>query len=386
MSESKEPSIFDAVSAAIDSATPGASHVAPTPSESDDVLDSASDPSADAEDKLEGDGLGDESEPPPEEGAEPKIGDGKDAPADKTVDGKPGEPDGKKPGDERNPDGTPKEPAKVEPVKKAADPVNDPIPATLAKETQDRIRSLIKTTKETEAKATEATEQLDYIVNGVRATNMSPQQYGEVLSFMTLFNSGDPKQQETALGLVENIADRLASLLGKERTASDPLKNFPDLVAAVAQGQMTRAWAGQMASARRQQTTRAEIETTARTSQDGQKAHEQEKETARVDMNKWEIETAAKDPQFKLIAPKIVKELREDFQRIPPKEWLPRFQQAYRVAKTAAGPVRSTTTGQFVKGGVPANQPLRARSSAAGGGHAPTTALDAMNAALTSMK
>ena len=386
MSESKDPSIFDAVSAAIDSVTPGASHVAPTTSESDDVLGAAADAPIADEDQLEGDGVGEEGEPAAEEGAEPETGDGKDAGADKGVDGKPGETPGAKPDDKRNPDGTPKEPAKVEPVKKAADPVNDPIPATLAKETQDRIRSLIKTTKETEAKATEATKQLDYIVDGVRATNMSPQQYGEVLSFMQLFNSGDPAQQGKALELVENIADRLASLLGKERTVSDPLKGHADLIAAVAQGQMTRAWAGQMASARRQQTTRSEIETTARTTQDSQNAYVQEKETARVDMNKWEIETAAKDPQFKLLAPKIVKEMQKDLQTIPPKEWLPRFQQAYRVAKAAAGPVRSTTNGQFVKGSVPASQPLRARSSAAGGGHAPTSALDAMNAALTSMK
>jgi hypothetical protein len=383
-----EPTVFDAVSAAIDSATPGASHVAPTTSESDDVLGAASDPSADAENQLEGDGLGEESEPAAEEGAEPAAGDGKDVGADKDADGKPIVPvDGKpKPDDERNPDGTPKEPAKVEPVKKAPDALNDPIPKELSAQTQERIRTLIKTTKETEVKATEATQQLDYIVNGVRATGMNPQQYGEVLSFMQLFNSGDPKQQETALGLIENIADRLASLLGKERTVSDPLKGHADLIAAVAQGQMTRAWAGQMASARRQQTTRSEIETTARTTQDSQNAYVQEKETARVDMNKWEIETAAKDPQFKLLAPKIVKEMQKDLQTIPPKEWLPRFQQAYRVAKAAAGPVRSTTNGQFVKGSVPASQPLRARSSAAGGAGAPKTALDAMNAALTSMK
>jgi hypothetical protein len=381
-----EPTIFDAVSAAIDSASPGASHVAPTPSESDDVLDSASNPHANAEDKLEGDGLGDEGESPPEEGAEPAAGDGKDAGADKAADGKPGEPAGKKPGDERSADDKAKDDAAAAAAAKKPDAVNDPIPPTLAKETQDRIRTLIKTTKDTEAKATEATKQLDYIVDGVRATGMNPQQYGEVLSFMQLFNSGDPKQQETALGLIENIADRLASLLGKERTTSDPIKNFPDLVAAVAQGQMTRAWAGQMASARRQQTTRSEIETTARTAQSTEAAYAQEKETARVDMNKWETETAAKDPQFKLLAPKLIKELREDYQNVPPKEWLPRFQQAYRVAKAAAGPVRSTTTGQFVKGGVPVSQPLRARSSAAGGAGAPKTALDAMDAALASMK
>lgn len=381
-----EPTIFDAVSAAIDSASPGASHVAPTTTEDPTADDTASNPHADAEDTVEGEAVGDEGEPLAETVDE---GDGTDKPADgsdKAATGKPGEPDGKKPGDERNPDGTPKDPAKLEHVKKVADPINDPIPPTLAKETQDRIRSLIKTTKETEAKATEATEQLDYIVNGVRATGMNPQQYGEVLSFMQLFNSGDPKQQETALGLIENIADRLASLLGKERAGSDPLKGFPDLAAAVAQGQMTRQWAGQLATSRRQQTTRSEIETTARTAQSTEAAYAQEKETARIDMNKWETETAAKDPQFKLLAPKLIKELKEDYQKVPPKEWLPRFQQAYRVAKAAAGPVRSTTTGQFVKGGVPVSQPLRARSSAAGGTHAPTSALDAMSAALASMK
>src|SRR6266705_4003072 len=57
---------------------------------------------------------------------------------------------------ERNPDGTwkkaekpkegdPEKPAKVEPKK--ADPVNDPIPKDLKKDTQERIRTLIDTTK-----------------------------------------------------------------------------------------------------------------------------------------------------------------------------------------------------------------------------------------------
>jgi hypothetical protein len=380
-----EPTIFDAVSAAIDSATPGGQHVTPQDPAPDD---SAADPAPDAEDTLEGDAVGDEGEPPAETVDE---GDGTDKPADgsdKAVAGKPGETPGAKPDDKRSPADKAKDDAAAAAAAAAVkkpDAVNDPIPKELAKETQDRIRTLIKTTKETEAKATEATQQLDYIVNGVRQTGMSPQQYSEVLSFMQLFNSGDPKQQETALGLIENIADRLSSLLGKERTASDPLKGHADLAAAVAQGQMTRQWAGQLAASRRQTQTRSEIETTARTAQDSQNAYAQEKEAARTDMNTWETEMAAKDPQFKLLAPKLIKELKDDYQKIPPKEWLPRFQQAYRVAKAAAGPVRSSATGQFVKGGIPANQPLRARSSAAGGVGSPKTALEAMSAAIASI-
>src|SRR5208337_2173710 len=89
------------------------------------------------------------------------------------------------------------------------------------------------------------------------------QQYGETLSWLALFNSNDPKQQEKALELVESVAERLATLLGKERTIGDPLAQHGDLKDAVAKGQTTLQFAKEIARIRNNQTFRTELQTNA---------------------------------------------------------------------------------------------------------------------------
>ena len=93
------------------------------------------------------------------------------------------------------------------PEVKKSDPINDPIPKELKAETQDRMRSLIKTAKELTAERDQVKTDFDYIIKGIEASGSTPQQYGEVLSWMQLFNSNDPAQQSKALELVESVAD-----------------------------------------------------------------------------------------------------------------------------------------------------------------------------------
>src|SRR5271166_6202461 len=146
-------------------------------------------------------------------------------------------------GAERNPDGTFKKreaakegdgtlttAASKEPPKK--DPINDPIPENLKKDTSERIRSLIETAKTVTAERDQYKTDFDFLVKGVEATGTTPAQYGETLSWLSLFNAGikgDAAQLEKAYELVEQVAERCALLLGKDRNVADPLKGHQDL-------------------------------------------------------------------------------------------------------------------------------------------------------------
>lgn len=290
-------------------------------------------------------------------------------------------------GDERNPDGTFKkreakpedgkggEPAKA---KKEPDHVNDPIPKDLKPETQDRIRTLVKTNKEVAAERDQAKQDFDYLINGVQATGATPEQYGETLSWLALFNSNDPKQQEKALELVENVADRLATLLGKERAVGDPLKGHPDLNEAVQKGQVTKQYATEIARGRNSQTFRGTLTEQARATQNAQAQQQQELSTARTDLNTLETTLAATDPQYEAKKAMLVPILKPIFARTPPSQWKAAFEQAYQQVRIAA-PARNS--------GVPANQPLRGNKSSPSGGssRAPSSMLEAVSGALASM-
>ena len=245
--------------------------------------------------------------------------------------------------------------------------------------------ALIKTAKEADAKVAEATQNLDYIVKGVQATGTTPQQYGEVLSWMQLFNSGDAIQQAKALELAEIVCDKLAGLLGKERAPTDALSGFDDLKTAVQQGQITRQWATQLALQRRQQKTRGDIETSARTQQETQTAASTELETARVDLNALEQQLAATDKDFAAKKRLLIPVLQPLFKTIPPSQWKEKFMLAYKNAKvaTAGSALAATRRGS---GQMPANQPQRAKQSAGGGVKQPASMGDAINAALAQLQ
>jgi hypothetical protein len=318
----------------------------------------------------EGEAEGDESAPEgetegdePEGEAEPETG-----------------PNGER---ERNPDGTWKANAekkdKPVPEPKKADPVNDPIPRDLKKETQERIRTLIDTTKTVTAERDAIKQDFDYLIKGVEATGATPQQYGETLSWLALFNSNDPKQQEKALELVETVAERLATFLGKDRSVRDPLQAHPDLVQAVQSKQITPEYAKEIARTRNGQQFRTEITTQASQEQQAQQQAQNELATARNDLNLLEQSLAATDPDYALKKATLVPVLKPVFAAIPPSQWKAKFTEAYRNLRVNAPAAKAKT-------GVPANQPLRNKQPAGGQRAAPASMLDAINGALSGMK
>ena len=279
---------------------------------------------------------------------------------------------------EIGPDGKPIEAKKpeAEPAR-PPDPLNDPIPKDLAQPTQQRIRSLIKTAKEVTAERDTIQGNLNEIVGGLRAANISPAQYGEIVSWFALFNSGDVAQQEKALELGEQLMDQLATLLGRERKVPDPLSAHPDLQQLVQQQKTTREIAVQLAIQRNSQKFRTTVQTQASQTAQTQQQQEQALTQARTELTALGNELQQRDPRYAEKKALLVPALREAFKSMPPAQWAPTFRNAYNALKLPArsGPV-----------GVPAQQPLRAKQPAGGGRPAPASALDAMNEALSSMK
>lgn len=267
--------------------------------------------------------------------------------------------------------------------KKAADPINDPIPADLKQETQQRIRTLIDRTKASEEKATQVQQNFDYLVQGVQSTGASPEQYGETLSWLSLFNSGDPKQQEKALEIIEDVADRLATMVGKERKVADPLAAHLDLQQAVAKGQLTAQYAKEVARSRNQGAFRQELQSHASVQQQQEQAAATEKETARTDLNSLEESLKATDPLYEQKKAAILPTLKVVFPTIRPSQWKETFTKLYREARVVP---RIAIRRPVVTG-----QPMRANKSGAatGGGNPqkqePKTPMDVMNAALASV-
>lgn len=270
-------------------------------------------------------------------------------------------------------------------AKKEPDPVNDPIPKGLKAETETRMRTLIDRTKQAEEKVSVAEGNFNTIVQGLQATGTTPEQYSEVLSFMQLFNSGVPDQQKQALGLLESMAERLATSLGVERSVTDPLRAHPDLLAAIQRGEVTKQFATEMARNRNQQGFRNQLNTTATEQREAQAAAEREKSESLSTLNRLEEQFRASDPSYERKKELMLPMLQASFAQIRPSAWPGIFEKTYRATKVQAPVARQK---------VPANQPMRAgKSPAASGGKGdadmksqPGSALDAMNNALAGMK
>ena len=287
-------------------------------------------------------------------------------------------------GAERNPDGTFKKKEAEKPVEAEKpkeppkkDPINDPIPKDLKKETSERIRTLIDTAKTVTAERDKVLTDFNYMVNGVQATGATPQQYGETLSWLALFNSRDPAQQEKALELVESVAERLATLLGKERTIGDPLGAHQDLKNAVASGQITAQYAKEIARTRNGQQFRTELQTNAQTEAQRQEQARGEEQAGRQALTELEATLRASDPSYEAKKAILVPALKPIMASIPWGQRKEKFLEAYRSINLPSAVTPTPKT--------PANQPMRAKQPAGGQTKAPGSMLEAVSGAIAGM-
>lgn len=276
---------------------------------------------------------------------------------------------------EFNEDGTRKEPGKKKP-----DPVNDPIPKDLKQETGDRMRALVKIAKDKEAEVTQVRGDFDTIINGIKASGSTPEQYGEAISWLSLFNSPKVEDRKAAYELVENMADRMATLLGIDRSVSDPLASHADLIAAVKANPATMPMAKEIARTRNANKFTGDIQNGQRQQQQTQEQARQEEAQARAELDAFDTKTRAEDPLYDAKRKLIVPILQELFKTIPKKQWPEAYKNAY--ARARVQPKNKVVAGKAVA----KNQPLRGGKNPAGGqSRAPTSALEAMNGAIASI-
>lgn len=213
---------------------------------------------------------------------------------------------------------------------KKPDPVNDPIDKTLTQPTQERIRTLVNTVKTVTGERDEIKQNFDFMVNGIQATGTTVEQYGEVLSFMALFNSGDATQQGQALDLLEDVADRLASLLGRERKSTDVLEQHKDLQAEVLAKTLSVERAKEIARNRNQTKFRGDLQNTATQAQQREQQRQRDYQKAKSDLTTLENTLRKTDRNYEAKRAQMLPVLKAVFQTIPYAQWPIAFERAYR--------------------------------------------------------
>ena len=362
--------LMDAVNAAVESATPGGNDAPATVDTTPDDVDSGAGQPA-------GDAVADSGEQPsgatePEsgtagDGAEGEGGDGTDQPA-------------------ATPEATLTPEQQAEKDKKAAeeaaaaakpvDHINDPIDGRLTAKTQERIRSLVTSTKEQTARAERAEYNLKELVDNITATGANPQQYGQTLDYLGLVNSKDPKKLEAALAMAQNEVAAIAQMLGRSVPGVDFLQNFPDLKAAVAANQISEDYAHQLAAARAQQVHHEDVARAEQSANTQRMQAEQRTQAARAALTALGNQLQASDPHYVAKKNALVPILQPIFKTLPPEQWVSAFQNAYARFQYAPPAPKPAAV-------VPQNQPLRAKTPAGAPAAVPKTLAEAIDFGIT---
>lgn len=261
-------------------------------------------------------------------------------------------------------------------------PIDAPIPRDLKPETQQRIRTLVKTTKELRDQVTKATADRDELISIVQDTGASPEQFGEALNLLKRLNSTAPKDQEAALDYLLKAAEEMSRRVGRPMPGVNMLKDHADLMADVQNGTITRARAEEIAAARESRKAQDRHAEAARTAG----AQTQAVEDGKSKLTVLGQELAARDglPLYNAKAEKLIPALKPTLSKADPTLWPAIFRAAYEAIPAEAfrpkpAPAAPAANGG---GGVPANQPLRSRTPAGGQQKAPSSMLDAVNQAL----
>lgn len=197
------------------------------------------------------------------------------------------------------------------------------------------------------------------------------------LHFNGMITSGDRGQLEQALQILEGQRAALYKALGKEPEGGgiDLLKDHADLAQQVADEEITRKAALEIAHARNEKAARAAAEERSRRSTDQraqqQQAHQKAAEAALSSIEKWTAEISKSDLDFKAKEDRLLAQLDEVINNYSPDKWLPTLKLLYSGIEITKAPATA--------GGGP--KPLRP-SGARPGNKAPNDMLAAINQGL----
>lgn len=372
--------LLAAVSGGADAATVAPVTVtpeAPADEEADDTADAggAADDTADAVDGAAGDEVADDAADKGE------AADGDDEP-ELDADGKPVA----KTGDEPELDpvtGKPFTPEQIAAKKaddeKAAfrklqveDPINAPIPKYLKETTQKRMQALVGIAKDLTAKHDAAARDRNEIIGMITATGATATQYTSALQYLSMVNSRDPAQIRQAITVMQNELTALSRMAGVPVAGVDHLAKHADLKTAVEAKQITQALAEEIAAGREHRTL--QTEQGALTQQQQEQAQLEHAAGVKA-LNGIGKRLAGSDPNYRVKAQAVLKEIQADMQKLPPSQWAQTFLVAYTTYKPPVAPAPVVKKAPIV----PKNQPLRGNNPSGGQQGAPKSLEDAIN-------
>ena len=170
------------------------------------------------------------------------------------------------------------------------------------------------------------------ITDMVMATGASAEQFGQALDYLGLINEatskGDATAAKKALDMLAPAIQTLAALAGVDPAdvaAADPLAAHPDLLEEVAEGDISRKRALELAAVRAQQATRTAAQEQAQQQDGAQVAMQQG-----IDwLKRYDSQMAGADPTYaskRAILSGLVTSIRAT---LPPQEWPAAVQRAY---------------------------------------------------------
>ena len=243
-------------------------------------------------------------------------------------------------------------------------------PEGLKPKAQERFRALVDNNKNVTQELEGAKQAMAEIHKTVENSGMSPEEFGQMISYAQFANSQDTDDHEYAFKLIEAEYQRMATKIGKEVEGVDLFADFPDIKAKVDGYELSKEDALEIINSRKQNSPKPQQEPPQNQVKDDaeEKADSIEGVKSFMDsMAKTDIDFGTKES----ILLEQVKEIQDNY---PVKQWPVIVKQIYnnigrlgsktKQAKKASdsAPLKSTTT--------------------TGGASAPQSALDAVRFAL----
>jgi hypothetical protein len=180
------------------------------------------------------------------------------------------------------------------------------------------------------------------MVEMVRETGTSAEQYGEVMDYMALQNealrTGDPAIAKKAIERLRPALEGLAKIAGEEVPGYDPLAAYPDLQADVAAGDLSEKRAKEIAAQRdREQhmgTLRQSQQQASRQQEEALRQQQEAVAAGQQSLNALEARLST-DPHFAAKRPQLVEAVRQIVQQHPPSQWASEAAIAYAAIAVA---------------------------------------------------
>jgi len=244
-------------------------------------------------------------------------------------------------------------------------------PEGLKPKAQERFQALVENNKSVTQELDQARTAMTEIQETVKNSGMSPEEFGQMLSYAQMANSRNKDDNEYAFKMIKAEYQRMASKIGQEVEGVDLFEEFPDIKSKVDGYELSKEDAMEIINARRQLQGQAKTK-----EQEKSKDSEAEAKTAAIEgvtnfmdsMAKTDIDFDAKE--------KILLEQVEEIQKnYPVHKWPVIVKQLYNNIGRL-----SSQTKQAKKVGD--NAPLKSTTNL-GGATAPQTAVDAVKLALS---